>query len=98
MNLPTFLRVVFLQLPELDGRFLHNHSPDSGSDCRGLLGSTPATWWYRFLPPENVIHEVTVLNGTTSKGGNRVRGLGEIRQEVRRVPITECFSANWPVY
>jgi len=43
MNPPTLLRVVFLQVPELDGRFLHNHLADSGSDCGGLLGSMPAT-------------------------------------------------------
>jgi len=43
MNPPTLLRVVFLQVPELDGRFLHNHSADSVSDCGGLLGSMPAT-------------------------------------------------------
>jgi len=43
MNPPTHLRVGFLQVSELDGRFLHNHWADSGSDCGGLLGSTPVT-------------------------------------------------------
>jgi len=43
MNPPTLLRVVFLQVPELDGRFLNNHWADSGSDGRELLGSMPAT-------------------------------------------------------
>jgi len=43
MNPPTFLRVVFLQVAELDGRFLNNHWADSGSDCGELLGSMPAT-------------------------------------------------------
>jgi len=43
MNPPTLLRVVFLQVPELEGGFLHNHWADSGSDCGGLLGSMPAT-------------------------------------------------------
>ena len=69
MNPPTLLRVVFLQVPELNGRFLHSHQADSGSDCGGLLPLTPTTWWYRFLPPVTFIHEVTVLNGPGSKGG-----------------------------
>jgi len=43
MNPPTLLRVVFLQVAELDGRFLNNHRADSGSDCGELLGSMPAT-------------------------------------------------------
>ena len=30
-------------ISELDGRFLHKCLSDPGSDCRGLLGSTPAT-------------------------------------------------------
>ena len=46
----TIIGVVFigstLALPELDGRFLHNHRSDSGSDCERLLGSTPATQGY----------------------------------------------------
>ena len=42
----TLVRVVFidtLALPELDVRFLHNRSSDSGSDCGRLLGSMPAS-------------------------------------------------------
>jgi len=62
MNPPTLLSVVFLQFPELDGGFLHNHSADSGSDCGKLLSSTPATRWYKILPPAKFIHEVRVLN------------------------------------
>jgi len=45
-----FVRVVFigtLAIPELDGRFLHNHLPNSRSDCGILLGLTPATHWYK---------------------------------------------------
>jgi len=34
-------------IPELDDRFLHNHRSDPGSDCGGLLGSTPATQRYK---------------------------------------------------
>jgi len=41
----TIMGVVFigstLALPELDGRFLHDHWADSGSDCGRLLASTP---------------------------------------------------------
>jgi len=43
MSPPTLLRVVFLQVPELDGRFLNNHWADSGSDSGELLGSMLAT-------------------------------------------------------
>jgi len=46
----TFVRVVFidtLAITELDGRFLHNHCSDPGSDCGRLLGSTPAFQRYK---------------------------------------------------
>jgi len=46
----TLVRVVFIDtmaIPELDGRFLHNHCSDPGSDCGRLLGPTPATQWYK---------------------------------------------------
>jgi len=47
----TIMGVVFigsaLALPELDGRFLHNHCSDPGSDCGRLLGSPPATQRYK---------------------------------------------------
>jgi len=36
-----------LAIPELDDRFLHNHSSDPGSDCGRLLGWTPATQRYK---------------------------------------------------
>ena len=45
-SLTIMVGVVFrgpLALPELDVRFLNNHSADSGSDCGELLGSMPAT-------------------------------------------------------
>jgi len=63
MNPPTLLRLDFLQVLELDGRFLYNQWADSGSGCGGLLGPTPATRWYKVLLPTTFIHEVTVLNG-----------------------------------
>jgi len=50
MKLLTLVGVVFigtLALPELDGRFLHNHRSDPESDCRRSLGSTPATQRYK---------------------------------------------------
>jgi len=43
MNPPTLLKAVYLQVPELDGRCLHNHKADSASDCGGLSGSMPVT-------------------------------------------------------
>jgi len=46
MKSMTLVRVVFidtLALPELDVRFLHDCTADSGSDCGRLLGSTPAS-------------------------------------------------------
>jgi len=48
-----------LALPEPDGRFLHNHCSDPGSNCRRLLTSTPASQWYKILPPAMFIHDVT---------------------------------------
>ena len=43
----VFILVGTLAIPELDGRFLHSRWADPGSDCRGLLGSTPATQRYK---------------------------------------------------
>jgi len=46
----TLVGAVFigtLALPDLDGRFLHNHCSDSESDCARSLGSTPATQRYK---------------------------------------------------
>jgi len=46
----TLVRVVFigtLAIPELDVRFLYDHWADPGYDCRGSLGSTPATQRYK---------------------------------------------------
>jgi len=59
MNPPTLLRLVFLKVHELDGRSHHNRLTDSGSDCGILLASTPASQWYKALPPATFIHEVT---------------------------------------
>ena len=56
MNPPTLLRVVFLQVFELEGRFLPNHSADSGSDCGELFGLMPATLWYRIRPEVPIPH------------------------------------------
>jgi len=65
MNPPTLVRVVFLKVPELDGRFLHNRLTDSGSDCGRLLGSTPATRRYKVRP------QAPILNGAIeARGGN----------------------------
>ena len=46
----TLMRVVFidtLAMSELDGRFLHNHSPDPESDRGRSSGSMPATQRYK---------------------------------------------------
>jgi len=46
----TLVRVVFigtLAIPELDGRLLHDHTSDPGTNCGRLLGSTPATQRYK---------------------------------------------------
>jgi len=56
----TIMGVVFigttLALPELNDRFLYNHCSDPGSDCGGLLGSTPATQRYKVRPEGTVPH------------------------------------------
>ena len=36
-----------LAIPELDGRFLHSHCSDPGSDCMESLSSTPTTRRYK---------------------------------------------------
>ena len=58
------MRVVFIDtvaIPEPNGRFLHNHCSDPGSDCGRLLGSTPATRWYKVRPGRIEAHEVAVF-------------------------------------
>ena len=60
----NLVRVVFihtLAISELDGRFLHNHCSDPESDCRRLLGSTPATQRSRLRPCRIKAHEVAVF-------------------------------------
>jgi len=60
----TLMRIVFidtLAIPELDGRFLHNHCSDRGSDCGRSLGSTPATQWYKVRPCRIKTHEIAVF-------------------------------------
>jgi len=59
MNPPTLLRLVFLKVHELDGRFHHNRLTDSEYNCARLLASTPASQWYNILPPATFIQEVT---------------------------------------
>jgi len=61
----SLVGVVFIDtvaLPELDVRFLHDHSADSGSDCGRLLGPTPASQWCKVHPSATFIHEATGLN------------------------------------
>jgi len=57
----TLVRVVFigtLAIPEPDGRFLHDDCSDPGSDCGRLLGSMPATQWYKIRPCRIKTHEI----------------------------------------
>jgi len=58
----TLVGVVFIGspqgLPELDARFLHNYCSDPGSDCRRLLGTTPATQRYKGRLCRITAHEV----------------------------------------
>jgi len=60
----TLVRVVFIDtlvIAELNGRFPNNHISDPGSDCEGLLGSTPATQWYKVYLCRIKTHEITVF-------------------------------------
>jgi len=60
------VRVVFigtLAIPELDGRFLHDHTSDPGSDCGKLLGSTPATQRYKGCLCSIETQEIAVFCG-----------------------------------
>jgi len=62
----TLVTVVFidtLAILELDGRFLHNHSSDPGSDCGRLLGPTPATQSYKVLLCRIKTEEIAVFCG-----------------------------------
>jgi len=64
MKLLALVGVVFigtLAIPEFDGRFLGSHWADPGSDCGGLLGSTPATQWYKVRSCRIKAHKVAVI-------------------------------------
>jgi len=57
----TLVGLVFtctLAIPELDGRFLHSRLAHPGSDCGGLLGSTPATQRYKGHLCRIMTHEI----------------------------------------
>jgi len=63
-RLLTLVRVVFIErlaIAELDSRLLRNPCSGLGSDCRGLLGSTPATQWYKVRPCRIETHEIAVF-------------------------------------
>ena len=62
----TLVWVVFigtLAIPELDGRFLHDHISDPESDCGRSLGSMPATQWYKVRPCHIKTQEIAVFCG-----------------------------------
>jgi len=52
-----------LAIPGLNGRFLHNHLTDPGSEGTGLLGSTLATCRYRLRLRRINIHEIVNYSG-----------------------------------
>jgi len=58
-----------LAIPELDGRFLHNCSTDLGSVTWTLLGSTPATRWYKVRLWRINTHEIGIYSGGGSWEG-----------------------------
>jgi len=73
----TLVFIDTMAIPELDGRLLHNHYSDPGSDCGRLLGSTPATQWYRVLPCRIKTQEIAVFCGEdlySSPGDNLLDG------------------------
>lgn len=51
----------------LYGRLLHDRETDHGPLCRRLLGSAPASQWYKVHPTTTFIHDVTgsQLGGVT---------------------------------
>jgi len=49
-----------LAIPELDGRFLHNHLSDPESDCRRLLGPMPAVHLYKVCSEATILHVAIV--------------------------------------
>jgi len=58
-----------LAIPELDGRLLHNHCSDPGSDCGILLGSTPATQRYKVCPEATSTIPHGAIGGGLGTGG-----------------------------
>ena len=52
-----------LAIPEHYGGFCHNHCSDPDSDCRRLLGSTPAIQWYKVRPCCIKAEEIAVFCG-----------------------------------
>jgi len=44
------------EVAELDSGSLHNRWADSEPDCRGLLGTTPATLGYMIRPEGPIFH------------------------------------------
>jgi len=58
-----------LAIPELDDRFLYNHTSDPGSDCGRLLVSTSATQRYKVCPEATIPHgAIGFLEGEGGSG------------------------------
>jgi len=66
-----------LAISELDGRFLHNHCSDPGSDCGRLLSSTPATQRDKVRPEAPIPPGATIgfQEGGLLRGGRPDSGL-----------------------
>ena len=62
-----------LAIPEVDGRLLHNHCSDPGSDGGRVLGSTPVTQRYKVCPGVTIPHGATI--GSQEGGGSGRGGL-----------------------
>jgi len=63
LNLVGVVSIGTLEIPELDGRFLHDRWTNPESDSWRLSGSTPATQQYWIHPSVIFIHNITGLNG-----------------------------------
>jgi len=84
----------------LDGRLLHNRRTDFDALCGRLLGSPPATQWYRIHLSATFIHD---FKGTRL-GGSIRRPEGGLELELERVFCQKaayeyrCFYVDQPVY
>jgi len=62
LNLAGVVSIGTLEIPDLDGRFLHDRWTNPECDCVRLSGSTPATQQYRIHPSMTFNHNVIGLD------------------------------------